>query len=70
MTFYYSDPTQVMYLGGDLDERRALAFHEYLIDLETGAPIRTNLVLDWALYNGIEPDAAIKENGWRELICK
>lgn len=67
MTFYYTEPTRVLYLNGELMERAAIAFHEYLIDLKTGAPIRTSIVLDSALYNGISPDTAIQELEWRAL---
>ena len=44
---------------------RAIAFHEWLIDLETGTPHRCVDILHWAQDMGIDPDDAIIESaGW------
>ena len=67
MTFYYAEPTQVFYLNWKAEDRAGLAFHEYVVDLETGEGIRTSSILDCARWNGIEPDAAIKEQKWKSL---
>lgn len=65
LNVYYPSPLICRYLISVNHYSRAIAFHEWLIDLENGAPHRCVDILHWAQDMGIDPDDAIIESaGW------
>ena len=65
LNVYYTAPTICRYLTSVTHYSRAIAFHEWLVDLENGQPQKCIEVLRWAQNLGIDPDDAIIEmGGW------
>lgn len=68
---YYPEPTQVIF-NVDGGRRQCMsfgiAFHEYIIQLSTGRPVRIQEILRNAQNNGIDLDDAIIEYGWDRII--
>lgn len=65
LNVYYPAPLICRYLTSVNHYSRAIVFHEWLVDLETGAPHRCVDILHWAQDMGIDPDDVIIESaGW------
>ena len=65
LNVFYPAPLICRYLTSVTHYSRAIVFHEWLVDLETGQPRKCIEVLRWAQDMGIDPDDAIIESaGW------
>lgn len=68
LNVYYPSPLICRYLTTVNHYSRAIVFHEWLIDLETGMPKRCVDILHWTQDMGIDPDDAIIESAdWVDL---
>lgn len=68
LNVFYPAPLICRYLTSVNHYSRAIVFHEWLIDLETGTPHRCVDILHWAQDMGLDPDDAIIESaGWVDL---
>lgn len=68
LVFYYAHPMQVRYYKND-GYRYGIAFHEWIVDVESGEPIQTREILRRATYKNIDVDDAIIEwGGWKSLV--
>lgn len=66
MVFYYEVPHQVQFVWAGRTQR-GIAFHEYIINKDTGVFHRTDEILREAERYGISADDAIVEHDdWQE----
>lgn len=66
---YYPRLMQVKYYNVDTqDYKEGLAYHNFVINLDTGGRIWIPLIVDEARQAGVEMDDAIIEHDWKPLI--